>query len=43
MFIEYLGENPLRFEVLQRFLDHINGLLDETEPVEDDVLTKGFF
>ncbi len=43
MFTDYLSVNPLRVEVFQRLLDHINGLLDETEPVEADVLEQGFF
>jgi hypothetical protein len=43
LFEEHLANNPLRAEVFQRFLDHINALLREQNPDEDDVLVQGFF
>ncbi|MEW6406439.1 MAG: Bpu10I family restriction endonuclease [Chloroflexota bacterium] len=43
IFEEYLRNNPLRSAVFQRFLDHINALLREQDPGEEDVLVQGFF
>lgn len=42
-FEEYLTNNPLKAEVFHRFLDHINALLREQDPDEDDALIQGFF
>jgi hypothetical protein len=43
MFETYLMDNPFRTEVFRRFLDHIKVLLKEQDPVEEDVLSIGFF
>ena len=43
VFDAHLENNPLRPDVFQRFIDHINALLSEKVPVEDVVLENGFF
>jgi hypothetical protein len=42
-YIKHLRDNPLRIEMLQRFLGHVRGLLQREAPVESDVLSKGYF
>jgi hypothetical protein len=42
-YIKHLKDNPLRVEMVQRFLSHVRGLLQSEAPVERDVLSKGFF
>jgi hypothetical protein len=42
-FSDYLNSNPVRVEVIQRFVDHIRALFKPMDLEEDDVLAKGFF
>lgn len=42
-FEEYLRAYPFRPEVFRRWLDHIVAQLTDEDPVEDDVLTNGYF
>ena len=39
----FLADNPFRPEMFLRFVNHITGLLNTREPVEEDVLSKGYF
>ncbi len=43
LFTRYLMDHPLRADIFQRLLGHINGVLNEKAPLEDDVLRQGFF
>lgn len=42
-YLAYLREHPFRADVFQRWLDHVRALLSDSDPVEEDVLSKGFF
>ena len=42
-FAAYLDSNPIRVEVVQRFVDHIRALFRPMDLEEDDVLAKGYF
>jgi len=40
---QFLREHPFSLDVFVRFLDHINALIENKDPDEEDVLSKGFF
>lgn len=39
----FLAENPIRIDVLQRFIGHIRSLLNDEAPDERNVLELGYF
>ncbi|MFZ0166911.1 MAG: Bpu10I family restriction endonuclease [Trebonia sp.] len=42
-YIEFLDRNPIREDVLLRFVDHLRSLLTRRDPGENDVLEQGYF
>jgi hypothetical protein len=42
-YIAHLTAHPFRADVFQRWLDHVRALLSDSDPIEEDVLSKGFF
>jgi hypothetical protein len=42
-YYQYLRDNPFRPEVFLRFVDHINALLSNEDPQEQNTLEQGFF
>jgi hypothetical protein len=42
-YADYLRRSPFRADVFKRFVNHIQRLLDHQDPIEDDVLGKGYF
>ena len=42
-YLQYLLSNPFRPEVLRRFINHMLGAFGNDEPVEEDVLARGYF
>jgi hypothetical protein len=42
-YLDYLRQNPIRDDVVIRFVDHLRALLIHRDPAEDDVVTKGYF
>jgi len=39
----FLQDNPFSLDVFTRFLWHIESLINDTDPIEGDVLEDGFF
>jgi hypothetical protein len=39
----YLAQHPFRADVFKRLVDHLSALLNNQEPIEEDVLQNGFF
>ena len=42
-YAKFLSDNPIRLDGVLRFVGHLRGLLDTTQPREEDVLTRGYF
>ncbi len=42
-FKNYLIQNPFNIEVFTRFINHIQGMLNDEDPEENSVLGDGFF
>lgn len=42
-YIDYLDKNPIREDMIQRFVDHLRSLLTRRDPGESDVLERGYF
>ena len=42
-YVEYLEKNPFRADVFRRWLDHIQALLVDDQPIETNVLSQGYF
>lgn len=40
---QFLKDNPFQADVFLRLIEHIEGVLSDQDPDEDDVLAKGFF
>jgi len=43
VFARYLRDNPFQVDVFMRFVEHIKELFNVEDPVEDDVLSQGYF
>ncbi|WND36780.1 Bpu10I family restriction endonuclease [Streptomyces sp. BB1-1-1] len=42
-YVDYIEANPIRYDVVQRFVDHLKSLFEAKDPNEEDVVTKGYF
>ncbi|GAA2051373.1 hypothetical protein GCM10009757_24200 [Streptomyces cheonanensis] len=42
-YVSYIEANPIRYDVVQRFVDHLRSLFEAKDPNEEDVVTKGYF
>ncbi len=42
-YVDYLESNPIRYDVVQRFVDHLRSLFEAKDPNEEDVVAKGYF
>ncbi|MBV9857943.1 MAG: Bpu10I family restriction endonuclease [Streptosporangiaceae bacterium] len=42
-YINYLDRNPIREDVILRFVEHLRSLLTRRDPLESDVLERGYF
>ncbi|WP_371480858.1 Bpu10I family restriction endonuclease [Kitasatospora sp. NBC_00315] len=42
-FKKFLETNPIRYDVIQRFVDHLKEIFEARDPNEDDVVAKGYF
>jgi hypothetical protein len=42
-YVGFLGHNPIREDVIIRFVEHMRSILTSRDPGEDDVLERGFF
>lgn len=42
-YAEYLAGNPYRADVFKRFTEHVQALLTNDDPIEEDTLKKGYF
>ncbi|WP_406442355.1 Bpu10I family restriction endonuclease [Streptomyces sp. NBC_01613] len=42
-YVDYLDANPIRYDVLKRFVDHLRSLFEARDPSEEDVVAKGYF
>ncbi|MCQ8192762.1 Bpu10I family restriction endonuclease [Streptomyces rugosispiralis] len=42
-YADYLEANPIRYDVVRRFVDHLRSLFEAKDPNEEDVVTKGYF
>jgi hypothetical protein len=42
-YVEFLDRNPVRADVILRFVNHIFAVFDEVDPDEADVVAKGYF
>ncbi|MBX9387423.1 Bpu10I family restriction endonuclease [Streptomonospora nanhaiensis] len=42
-YVDYLEANPIRYDVVQRFVDHLRSLFEAKDPNEEDVVAKGYF
>jgi hypothetical protein len=42
-YVEYLDQNPLRTDVVLRFVEHVQALFADVDPDADDVLQRGYF
>ncbi|MFE1028415.1 Bpu10I family restriction endonuclease [Streptomyces sp. NPDC058818] len=42
-YVDYIEANPIRYDVVQRFGDHLKSLFEAKDPNEEDVVTKGYF
>ncbi|MFJ8685791.1 Bpu10I family restriction endonuclease [Micromonospora wenchangensis] len=39
----FIGSNPIRSDVMLRFVEHLDSLLTHADPDEDDAVQRGFF
>lgn len=42
-YLQYLLDNPFSIDMFERLIAHINALLIDTDPLEEDVLEVGYF
>lgn len=42
-YARYLADHPFAAEVFERFLAHVRALLEDRDPIERDVLERGYF
>ncbi|AYA16738.1 Bpu10I family restriction endonuclease [Streptomyces alfalfae] len=42
-YVDYIEANPIRYDVVQRFVDHLRSLFEAKDPNEEDVVVKGYF
>ena len=42
-YVAHLESHPFRPDVFKRWIGHIMALLEDEEPIEDDVLATGYF
>ena len=42
-YIAGLDATPVRLAVVERFVEHLEGLINHTDPDEDDAVTRGYF
>ena len=42
-YIDFYDSNPVRVDVIQRFVNHLSEVFNDSDPDEIDVVTKGFF
>jgi hypothetical protein len=42
-YARHLADHPFAIDVFQRFLTHVRGLLEDRDPDEGDVITRGYF
>jgi len=42
-YVDFLDRNPVRLDVIQRFVNHISAVFNEVDPDEADVVSKGYF
>jgi hypothetical protein len=42
-YTDFLSQNPIREDVIRRFVDHLRSILTRRDPGEDDVLKRGYF
>ncbi len=42
-YLDYLEANPVREDVVQRFVDHVRDLFTASDPSESDAIDKGYF
>ena len=43
LFAEHVMQHPFRTDVFGRLIEHIRGILTARDPIEDDVLRRGYF
>jgi hypothetical protein len=42
-YAKFLEDNPMRYTVIRRFVDHLRSLFEARDPDEEDVVSKGYF
>jgi len=42
-YVQFLDQNPVRLDVIQRFVNHLSSVFNEVDPDEADVVSKGYF
>jgi hypothetical protein len=42
-YLEFYDANPVRTEVIQRFVNHLSEVFNDSDPDENDVVVKGYF
>lgn len=42
-YVKFLESNPFQVDVFARWINHIKGILADSDPVERDVLQHGYF
>ncbi|WP_330239187.1 Bpu10I family restriction endonuclease [Streptomyces sp. NBC_00525] len=42
-YLDYLESNPIRYDVVLRFVDHLRSLFEAKDPDEEDAVAKGYF
>ena len=42
-YVDFLDRNPVRLDVIQRFVNHISAVFNQVDPDEADVVSKGYF
>lgn len=42
-YLEYLESTPVRVSVVERFVEHLDGLINHKDPDEEDAVARGYF
>lgn len=42
-YLDWLDKTPVRLGVIERFVEHLDGLINHVDPDEDDAVARGFF
>ncbi|MGO1050924.1 Bpu10I family restriction endonuclease [Crossiella sp. CA198] len=42
-YLDLLNRSPVRLSVVERFVEHLEGLINHSDPEEDDVVSRGYF